>query len=479
MKTKTYLFVLALPLLLLAGCQKDELVNSQKAGNPAVNYAVATGRPAQSRSADRTVQETSGEASGAEFVLKDAAGSLSIPMVCEVTEGICADAAPALTRGTLVNTSGDDYKTLSEFTQTVTEFIAGAYDGGGTQKASQTVTWSGSAWEATPTAYWPQNTALSFLAYANLPGEQTATIASTGVTTFHTVPATASEQTDILFGNYSGNGGNTGTAEIRFDHPLTAVIFKLGGIDEEYAIQSISLSGVAESGIAKKVPDGIITWTGVDTYDYTVSQSDDSGLSVDATTSVIGEPFLIIPQNLADNNVTVTVTFTNDVILEAIINSGEWKAGYTNTYTFSMIEESLEVQVKEDFNGTVKGNLGAKNTGNATEFIRALIVTNWVDDAGRIVSSVDFTTNGTITGYLEDGCNWVKHTDGYYYYTKAVKGGSTTEGKIFTSYAPPSSPANVLQLEMTVVVQCVEYDSSCAKAKSAWGDDIPLSGTIE
>ena len=332
-------------LLALCSCQKHELSNVRKYFDGTISYAVSLGQSAQTKAADEYEDEEVCEEAEAQIVLTDESGGISIPMECEAIESMntikTSRNSSTLTKGTQVNTTGDDNKTLETFADIVSTFHAKAYDSNGTEKVSQTVTWSSSssAWVGTPTAYWPQATVLNFLAYANLPGSQTATIALTGVSTSHTVPATASEQTDILFGHYQGNGGNTGTAEIRFDHPLTAVRFKYGTMDGNPVIRSISLSGVAESGTATKVPDGTITWSGVDTYDYTVSQSDDSGLSVDATTSVIGEPFLIIPQKLTDNSVTVTVTFTDGTVVEVTLTSGEWKAGFTNTYILGYQDE--------------------------------------------------------------------------------------------------------------------------------------------
>lgn len=331
MKRKTT-YIIILAALVLAGCQSEEIEIIQNSGDRTVKYALASSQQEWTKAA--------GETNASLLMLSDKESSISIPVECVVTEGIGVSPEKSVqTKGTLVNTTGDDYRLLSEFSDIVGSFAAKAYDDAGTEKLSQTVTWSGSVWEASPTAYWPQDAKLNFLTYANLPSGQSATITSTRVSTSHTVPATAADQTDILFGYYQGNGGNTGTAEIRFDHPLTAVRFLRGGIDDDLVIKSIRLAGVTKTGTATLDLNGQIEWSSVGDCDFTVSQTNDEGLALTDlagfSVKLIGEPFLLIPQDLADYNVLVEVTFTNDIVASATISSGTWRAGCTNNFTLS------------------------------------------------------------------------------------------------------------------------------------------------
>ena len=267
-----------------------------------------------------------------------------------------AISAENVTKGELINTDGSD-KALAD--KGVTSFAASAYNGSSPLFSDQTVTYASGKWSTASTYYWPQSTVLTFLAYANLPEGQAATIAATGVSTVHTVPAEASAQKDILLGRYQGNGGNTGTARIHFEHPLTAVRFLRGDIDESLVIKSISIKGVAASGTATMDASGAISWSEVSGYTHTVSQTKDSGLSEDGTTKTIGEPFIIIPQNLLVNGVTVTVKFKDDTEVSATIASGEWKAGRTNTYSLSYVDMSLyvnSIDVQDFSNSNIKVN---------------------------------------------------------------------------------------------------------------------------
>ena len=85
----------------------------------------------------------------------------------------------------------------------------------------------------------------------------------------------------------------------------------------------------------------------------------------------------------------------------------------TNTFTPSHVT----CAVTENFNGTVKSNVNVTNTGDTDAYIRVKLVTYRVNDNGDHIGGTasvpDFTP----------GTNWVKHSDGYYYYTLPVKPG--------------------------------------------------------
>lgn len=344
--------IFALAALALASCQKNGLEDGHNYNDGTIRYAVvmngasdvdATGTKAAGP--DAGIQSGSQLQYGTVATLNDLAGSLSIPMELEVTDGICKPSGAVATKGTLVNTSGAD-KGLGTFSTLVGSFVTKAYDENDIEKVSQTVSWIDGAWVGSPVAYWPQSTSLNFFAYANLPSSptsQSASIDAAGVSTIHTVPAAASNQTDILFGHYQGDGGNTGTAQIRFDHPMTAVRFLYGEITGSPSIKSISLEGVAESGKASMALDGTISWSGVSSYTHTVSQTNASGLPLSTLegyeAKLIGEPFIIIPQNLGANSVTVKVTFMDNSVVYGTLDTRSWDMQKTNTYTLGYQDE--------------------------------------------------------------------------------------------------------------------------------------------
>lgn len=280
---KNSIYILAILVLALSGCRKEEVENQD---NDIVKYAVVLGNGPQSK-------------------------------------------------GTLVNTSGSD-ASLSDFTETVKGFKVSAYNGAAaTALFSQTLNWSGSAWVADPVAFWPQATKLTFYAYANLPATgSSVTPASAGQTLTHTVPVAAIDQKDILLGYYKGSGGNTGMAEILFSHPLTAVVFKDAGLLDGKIVKSITLSGIGLSGSTTMDADGAIGDWNVTGYNGTASQSKEGGLTV--KDDVIGEPFIIIPQNAGTYPITVMVEMTDGTTMESTIGSGVLEAGKTNVFSISV-----------------------------------------------------------------------------------------------------------------------------------------------
>ena len=160
----------------------------------------------------------------------------------------------------------------------------------------------------------------------------------------------------------------------------------------------------------------------------------------------------------------------------------DWSTYAGKVITIRVNPTGIDVEVNETFNGTAKSNVGAKNTGGRPEFVRMAVVANWVDEDGYIVRPCDFTTEGTISGYSDTSDKWIKSVEGgltYYYYYKAINPGAVTQNKLFESYAPATPDITGLHLEMDVLVQGVEYDSNCAKAKAAWGNNIPTMSGIE
>ena len=252
--------------------------------------------------------------------------------------------ADIATKGELVNNNDNNYSDIA-LVSALSPFYVAAYNGTSPVFTTssldpanvETVNYTSGSWTMTNTYYWPQNTVLTFFAYGNLPEDENTSveITSAGQTLTHAMLSDVADQKDILLGYYQGRGENGNTAKIRFLHPLTSVFFKVGDMGDE-TITSISLSGLAASGTVAMDANGIIGgWQDVADYTATSSQSNDSGLSVNSTTNVIGDPFILIPQNLATNAVKLKVKCQSGVTLETTIASGGWKAQKTNWYTLN------------------------------------------------------------------------------------------------------------------------------------------------
>lgn len=203
---------------------------------------------------------------------------------------------------------------------------------------------SNSRWQPADSPQWPASGNVTFYAASNLPssGASWTSSSAASATLSYAVPDYASAQTDILMGCYSGTG-NGGVVEFTFYHPLTALMFKKGTFENASStidFKKITVSGVYASGTATQAVSGggsVFSWTpGGSTK--TVQLLPSGATYINVTSDVIGEPFLLIPQTLSSSaSVTITVEAkidgTTDVTFAKTLSSGEWKAGYINTYT--------------------------------------------------------------------------------------------------------------------------------------------------
>ena len=184
--------------------------------------------------------------------------------------------------------------------------------------------------------------------------------------------------------------------------------------------------------------------------------------------------FWMVPQAMTDN-VKLKVTFriqSGDVISEPItreIDFGKelnekngktivWKAGELRTYTLKAGE--VDITITDRVENHIKSDIVISNVGNVPQFVRAQIVAEWQGkdgsgEEGTVMGylSADMSddnyitpwalvigADGTITtdnygGTFKDlpGTDWIRATDGYFYYTQPVALNSTTS-TFFTSY---------------------------------------------
>ena len=173
-----------------------------------------------------------------------------------------------------------------------------------------------------PDYKWRSGENHTFYAYSNnLPSGMTAEIASTGVSLSVTsLPASSSEQTDVLLGVYSGDGSveetKTGTASLHFYHPFAALQFTVGSIAALSEITNIEVGGLYSQGSTALSTSNTVTGSGSQSIAQFAWQDRGGYLSATQSCSVkaftsgteIGEPFMLIPQ-----------TFSGDVTLDIMV----------------------------------------------------------------------------------------------------------------------------------------------------------------
>ena len=235
------------------------------------------------------------------------------------------------TKGTLWNESGSD-KPLSDYTNKFYVSVWNNVKGSSAIPTGTEVNYANDIWQPKSKYFWVENVEKTVFAYANTPASGCGVLCNSknNLSMTLVVPETADAQTDILLGAYTGIS-DKGCADIHFVHPLTSVRFKKGVIAGGVAITRLSITKVAYSGNIKLYPDGSLSsWT-VSDYDKSVSQSKESGLV--AGDGSIGEPFLLIPQDLVENPVRVVLELSDGNVVTTSLKSGKWLPGTAYTYT--------------------------------------------------------------------------------------------------------------------------------------------------
>ena len=224
--------------------------------------------------------------------------------------------------------------------------------------------------------------------------------------------------------------------------------------------------------------------------------------------------FWFIPQTLTDD-VELEITFyiqageeiaggkksediTYTIPFGKLTKYADWKAGELRTYVLKATEVAVTVEDSMSDDGQTKTMIQIRNMGNVPEWVRATVVGYWADAEGNAVygytsnatttvegvesyTSDDFVTPwdletekgsspvyGTFTGW--DNANWIKGSDGYYYYKNIIGVDQAATTNLFTSYAVTTTPSiypldrNTLKrsaspidvhLEMKIVVQAI------------------------
>lgn len=266
-------------------------------------------------------------------------------------------------KGTLYNTDGV-VKELSDYVQ---EFYISGFNADKTSTfipQGTKVEYGNGKWVMESAPSWTNAGHKYLFAYAHLTdGQTTECSVSDDVlrqTYQYTVPANATEQIDILMGYFEGRGrlstdGSTRFAKLTFNHPLTSVIFKVDRLNGVKSIDRIAIDGVYSSGTMTHTgtfdgntdPVSYFVWEGGETFE---TYQTISGCSLEKG-STIGEPFILIPQNIGENNVTIKIDVTLDdnspKTLTTTLKQYSWDWGKTHIYSISNADLPISEELSE------------------------------------------------------------------------------------------------------------------------------------
>ena len=164
---------------------------------------------------------------------------------------------------------------------------------------------------------------------------------------------------------------------------------------------------------------------------------------------------------------TLAYLFANGNKIENIFNPG-----------------SVDVEVHEKTENNTKTVIKLTNTGNAKAFLRASIVTYYIDASKNVVGSIPATL-----GAFNISADWKKGTDGYYYYTKPVDPSgvtsnlfATSSDKITLTPMTQEVKGETVTYQQVVEVFAEAIQSAPVKAvQDAWGTGFSINtdGTLK
>lgn len=480
-------------MLFFSGCTKSIEPDFQRETDE-LSFSASVGKVLV---ADRTKASTVDSDMCRTFTLTSADGSISIPVTMVETDGL----PEALTKGSLMNgpldpdIAGDD--AAIPFQDSLHTFVASAYLTDSLDPIFSpeldTAKWNGTNWRMDKTYYWPQATGLDVYAYANMPSSEYATItideANGKQVLDYTVPRNTKDQKDILMAVYSGTGNNKGEAELMFYHPLTAVQFSRANSLDITGITEIIMNGVNYGGtttLSKDSPE-MFDWI-IPDKESTVSQ-DNGGKPFELHGKIDGDPFLLVPQeSVGSRSVVLTVTLIykdHEIPLNAVLSGVHWEPGKTYTYNIGFAGTlEVELDLEDGTDGNTKDAATIKNVGIKKCYVRA-IVDNFVTDKDGYIKRTYLGNEGNAEGIgsfsVTSGTfgsetskwntNWIKGTDGFYYYTLPLLVGETTT-PLFDSYL--FSDLGLYEYcEMNISTQAIEWDEAKTYIKAYWGEDAP------
>lgn len=148
-----------------------------------------------------------------------------------------------------------------------------------------------------------------------------------------------------------------------------------------------------------------------------------------------------------------------------------WLATKTETVVNTFVPTKVTTDIYEEGEDTgIKSNVKVTNTGTADAYVRAAVVVNWIDDDGNVCAKVPVEgENGDYTCEYDKTGAWVKGNDDFWYYTKRVASGETTEIPLITSCKPNKANENGYRLQVTILAEGIQADGMGANsAQDAW-----------
>ena len=148
------------------------------------------------------------------------------------------------------------------------------------------------------------------------------------------------------------------------------------------------------------------------------------------------------------------------------------EAKLVNTFETGIVE----TEVQENFDGAVKSNVFLKNTGTVDEYLRAKILIYYEDNEGNIVGEVPAEGMDYQIDW-GDSAQWLKSSNGYYYYAAPVKSGDATD--VLIQECRETEKEN-RHLVVDILAEAIQAEPTTA-VEDAWESQVSVKadGTLE
>ena len=130
-----------------------------------------------------------------------------------------------------------------------------------------------------------------------------------------------------------------------------------------------------------------------------------------------------------------------------------------------------EIDIEEKFDGSEKTDVGVTNIGKTEVYVRVMLVETWRNSGDQVVAKPE----GAVVNYEFGSDDWVKGSDGYYYYTKPLDVGDTTPNLI--DRATCTVPEGAALMDLEVVAQAIQSIPTDA-VEEAWGVEVDVDGNL-
>ena len=149
-----------------------------------------------------------------------------------------------------------------------------------------------------------------------------------------------------------------------------------------------------------------------------------------------------------------------------------WLATSSDDVTNTFAPGDTEIEIEEKFENNVKSDVYVTNKGNIPVYIRANLVFTWKDSAGNIIEK---PADAVLNVSYGNG-NWVKGSDGFWYYTKPIAAGSETSAVV--SEAKVTFPEGKgYKMDLEVMAQSIQAEPKGA-VEGAWGVTVNSDGSL-